>query len=52
MTKCLGRGKGRDYPEMEKEAYKYLTQFYSAPNEDLLRLLSYLGYQTPTWLVG
>lgn len=52
MTKCLGRGKGRDYPEMEKEAYEYLTLFYSTPNQDLVHLLSDHGYQTPKWLLG
>lgn len=47
---CLGRGKGRDYPEMAEEDYQYLTKFYSAPNRALTHLLSDHGYQTPKWL--
>ena len=49
-TKCLGKGKGRDYPEMAEDADQYLTKFYSAPNRALALLLSDHGYQIPKWL--
>ena len=48
--KCLGKGKGRVYPPMDEVSSKWLQKFYRKHNENLVRLLSKLGYSTPQWL--
>jgi len=49
-VKCLGKGKGRQYPPMEKISRKFLNSHYRLYNEHLLKLLKRLGYTVPNWL--
>ena len=49
-TKCLGKGKGRDYPPMDQKSRKFLQNYYRLYNEHLLKLLKRLGYSIPNWL--
>ena len=49
-TKCLGKGKGRQYPPMTTQSQKYLKSYYRLYNEALLKLLRRLGYSVPEWL--
>jgi hypothetical protein len=49
-TKCLGKGKGRQYPPMSTESQKVLQKYYRLYNEHLLKLLTRLGYTIPDWL--
>ncbi|MCL4125710.1 UNVERIFIED_CONTAM: hypothetical protein GTU68_025104 [Idotea baltica] len=49
-TKCLGRGKGRQYPAMDQEVEKHLKEFYKHPNIALEKLLVRLNYPVPSWL--
>uniref|UniRef100_A0A8C2QBI0 [heparan sulfate]-glucosamine N-sulfotransferase n=1 Tax=Cyprinus carpio TaxID=7962 RepID=A0A8C2QBI0_CYPCA len=48
--KCLGKSKGRKYPEMTPETRAFLTEYYQEHNLELLRLLNRLGQALPTWL--
>ena len=48
--KCLGYGKGRKYPDMDKESYEFLKKFYTEPNKRLKELLKRHGYEIPKWL--
>ncbi|XP_031435041.1 bifunctional heparan sulfate N-deacetylase/N-sulfotransferase 2 [Clupea harengus] len=50
--KCLGKSKGRKYPEMAREARAFLAEYYHEHNLALLRLLNRLGQALPTWLRG
>lgn len=49
-TKCLGRGKGRNYPPMTEEETKILKNFYKPYNIALEKLLNRLDYVVPSWL--
>ena len=49
-TKCLGKGKGRQYPPMEQKSVKFLRDYYRLYNEHLVKLLKRLGYTVPKWL--
>uniref|UniRef100_A0A3Q2PBE4 Sulfotransferase n=1 Tax=Fundulus heteroclitus TaxID=8078 RepID=A0A3Q2PBE4_FUNHE len=49
-TKCLGKSKGRKYPEMSSESRAFLTEYYRDHNMDLVRLLNRLGQPLPSWL--
>ena len=49
-TKCLGKGKGRQYPPMDEKSVKFLRNYYRLYNEHLLKLLKRLGYTVPNWL--
>lgn len=49
-SKCLGKGKGRQYPTMDIESQKFLRDYYRLHNEALLKLLRRLGYSIPDWL--
>ncbi|CAL4117573.1 unnamed protein product, partial [Meganyctiphanes norvegica] len=49
-TKCLGRGKGRNYPPMTEEETKTLKNFYKPYNIALEKLLNRLDYVVPSWL--
>ncbi|KAI1291925.1 Bifunctional heparan sulfate N-deacetylase/N-sulfotransferase [Halotydeus destructor] len=49
-TKCLGKGKGRIYEEMEPRAEKFLRSFYMSHNVALSKLMSKLHHPTPAWL--
>uniref|UniRef100_A0A8C4SDQ9 [heparan sulfate]-glucosamine N-sulfotransferase n=1 Tax=Erpetoichthys calabaricus TaxID=27687 RepID=A0A8C4SDQ9_ERPCA len=48
--KCLGKNKGRKYPEMDPESRTFLSHFYLEHNMDLLKLLDRLGQALPIWL--
>ena len=49
-TKCLGKGKGRSYEEMDSKSRKFLQEYYRLSNEALLKLLKRFGYNIPQWL--
>jgi len=49
--KCLGKGKGRKYPPMDEFCNDWLNKFYKKSNENLLKLLTKLGYSIPKWLI-
>uniref|UniRef100_A0A8C5GVG7 [heparan sulfate]-glucosamine N-sulfotransferase n=1 Tax=Gouania willdenowi TaxID=441366 RepID=A0A8C5GVG7_GOUWI len=49
-SKCLGKSKGRKYPEMSSESRSFLAEYYRDHNVDLLRLLNRLGHPLPSWL--
>ena len=48
--KCLGSGKGRQYPPMQERTAKYLAEYYSKANAALLKLLEKSGQLIPGWL--
>ncbi|XP_023825644.1 bifunctional heparan sulfate N-deacetylase/N-sulfotransferase 2 [Salvelinus sp. IW2-2015] len=48
--KCLGKSKGRKYPDMTPESRAFLTEHYREHNMELLRLLNRLGQPLPAWL--
>ncbi|XP_023686036.1 bifunctional heparan sulfate N-deacetylase/N-sulfotransferase 2-like [Paramormyrops kingsleyae] len=48
--KCLGKSKGRKYPEMAVETRSFLSEYYREHNMKLLKLLKQLGQALPTWL--
>ena len=48
--KCLGSGKGRKYPEIDKNSYDYLKQYYLESNTKLKILLERHEYNIPEWL--
>ncbi|KAG7333873.1 hypothetical protein KOW79_002280 [Hemibagrus wyckioides] len=48
--KCLGKSKGRKYPEMAPETHAFLKEYYREHNLELLRLLNRLGLTLPSWL--
>ncbi|CAL8367413.1 bifunctional heparan sulfate N-deacetylase/N-sulfotransferase 2 [Gadus morhua] len=48
--KCLGKSKGRKYPEMNAETRAFLAEYYREHNTELLRLLNRLGQSQPGWL--
>ncbi|KAG1678537.1 Bifunctional heparan sulfate N-deacetylase/N-sulfotransferase 1 [Nymphon striatum] len=49
-TKCLGRSKGRLYPQMDFRSEKFLRTYYRSHNIALSQLLSKLGQEIPGWL--
>lgn len=49
-TKCLGKGKGRQYPPMDKRAEKFLQMYYLSHNVALSKLLNRLQQPIPDWL--
>ncbi|MED6268641.1 Bifunctional heparan sulfate N-deacetylase/N-sulfotransferase 2, partial [Characodon lateralis] len=49
-SKCLGKSKGRKYPEMTSESRAFLTEYYRDHNMELVRLLNRLGQPLPSWL--
>jgi len=50
-NKCLGKGKGRHYANMDAESYKYLREYYMPYNTALVKLLRKLEHTTiPQWL--
>lgn len=49
-TKCLGKSKGRIYPEMDGQAKKYLHNYFLHQNVALSKLLNRLRMKTPQWL--
>ncbi|XP_074088960.1 bifunctional heparan sulfate N-deacetylase/N-sulfotransferase 2 [Macrotis lagotis] len=49
-TRCLGKSKGRRYPDMAPEARLLLVDFFRDHNLELSKLLSRLGQPVPSWL--
>uniref|UniRef100_A0A8C3WH65 Bifunctional heparan sulfate N-deacetylase/N-sulfotransferase 1 n=1 Tax=Catagonus wagneri TaxID=51154 RepID=A0A8C3WH65_9CETA len=49
-TKCLGRSKGRRYPEMDSDSRAFLRDYYRDHNIELSKLLYKMGQTLPTWL--
>ncbi|KAG5262946.1 hypothetical protein AALO_G00280750 [Alosa alosa] len=49
-SRCLGKSKGRKYPDMPAETRALLSGHYREQNLELLRLLSRLGQTPPPWL--
>uniref|UniRef100_A0A8D1BH84 [heparan sulfate]-glucosamine N-sulfotransferase n=1 Tax=Sus scrofa TaxID=9823 RepID=A0A8D1BH84_PIG len=49
-TRCLGKSKGRRYPDMDTESRLFLTDFFRNHNLELSKLLSRLGQPVPSWL--
>lgn len=49
-TKCLGKSKGRIYPEMDTLSRNYLHHYYLHHNVVLSKLLNRLRVRIPTWL--
>ncbi|XP_072484253.1 bifunctional heparan sulfate N-deacetylase/N-sulfotransferase 2 isoform X4 [Notamacropus eugenii] len=49
-TRCLGKSKGRRYPDMEPESRLLLIDFFRDHNLELSKLLSRLGQPLPSWL--
>jgi len=50
--KCLGKGKGRNYPPMDQSSRDWLHTYYRKANENLEKLLIKLGSEVPAWLSG
>ncbi|MFT7805961.1 bifunctional heparan sulfate N-deacetylase/N-sulfotransferase 2 [Arapaima gigas] len=48
--KCLGKSKGRKYPEMAPETRSFLTEYFHEHNLELLKLLNRLDQALPSWL--
>ncbi|XP_056456321.1 bifunctional heparan sulfate N-deacetylase/N-sulfotransferase 1b [Gadus chalcogrammus] len=49
-TKCLGKSKGRRYPDMTPEAQAFLREYYRDHNIELSKLLYRMGQPLPSWL--
>ncbi|XP_032463444.1 bifunctional heparan sulfate N-deacetylase/N-sulfotransferase 2 isoform X2 [Phocoena sinus] len=49
-TRCLGKSKGRKYPDMDTESRLFLMDFFRNHNLELSKLLSRLGQPVPSWL--
>ncbi|XP_048472152.1 bifunctional heparan sulfate N-deacetylase/N-sulfotransferase 2 [Rhincodon typus] len=49
-SKCLGKSKGRKYPEMDSSSRTFLTNYYREHNIELSKQLNKLGQTLPSWL--
>ncbi|XP_023649120.1 bifunctional heparan sulfate N-deacetylase/N-sulfotransferase 1-like [Paramormyrops kingsleyae] len=49
-TKCLGKSKGRKYPEMDSDSRLFLREYYRDHNIELSKLLYRIGQSLPSWL--
>ncbi|XP_036784535.2 bifunctional heparan sulfate N-deacetylase/N-sulfotransferase 2 isoform X3 [Manis pentadactyla] len=49
-TRCLGKSKGRRYPDMDTDSRLFLMDFFRNHNLELSKLLSRLGQPVPSWL--
>ncbi|XP_030650329.1 bifunctional heparan sulfate N-deacetylase/N-sulfotransferase 1 isoform X2 [Chanos chanos] len=49
-TKCLGKSKGRRYPDMDHESQLFLKEYYREHNIELSKLLYRMGQPLPGWL--
>uniref|UniRef100_A0A3B3BE32 Bifunctional heparan sulfate N-deacetylase/N-sulfotransferase 1 n=1 Tax=Oryzias melastigma TaxID=30732 RepID=A0A3B3BE32_ORYME len=49
-TKCLGKSKGRRYPDMDPESQEFLREYYRDHNIELSKLLYRMGQPLPSWL--
>ncbi|XP_072138966.1 bifunctional heparan sulfate N-deacetylase/N-sulfotransferase 2-like [Mobula birostris] len=49
-SKCLGKSKGRKYPEMDSLSRTFLMNYYKEHNIELSKQLNRLGQALPSWL--
>ncbi|KAG5844199.1 hypothetical protein ANANG_G00159460 [Anguilla anguilla] len=49
-TKCLGKSKGRKYPDMDSDSRAFLKEHYRDHNIELSKLLYRIGQPLPSWL--
>uniref|UniRef100_A0A8C1VLS4 Bifunctional heparan sulfate N-deacetylase/N-sulfotransferase 1 n=1 Tax=Cyprinus carpio TaxID=7962 RepID=A0A8C1VLS4_CYPCA len=49
-TKCLGKSKGRRYPDMDVDSRTFLREYYHEHNIELSKLLYKMGQPLPSWL--
>ncbi|KAI1902960.1 hypothetical protein AGOR_G00021960 [Albula goreensis] len=49
-TKCLGKSKGRKYPDMDSDSRAFLKEHYRDHNIELSKLLYRMGQPLPSWL--
>uniref|UniRef100_A0A8C1V9S6 Bifunctional heparan sulfate N-deacetylase/N-sulfotransferase 1 n=1 Tax=Cyprinus carpio TaxID=7962 RepID=A0A8C1V9S6_CYPCA len=49
-TKCLGKSKGRRYPDMDIDSRTFLREYYHEHNIELSKLLYKMGQPLPSWL--
>ncbi|KAJ8266021.1 hypothetical protein GJAV_G00125030 [Gymnothorax javanicus] len=49
-TKCLGKSKGRKYPDMDSDSRAFLKEHYRDHNIELSKLLYRMGQPLPGWL--
>ncbi|XP_029107338.1 bifunctional heparan sulfate N-deacetylase/N-sulfotransferase 1-like isoform X2 [Scleropages formosus] len=49
-TKCLGKSKGRKYPDMDSDSRSFLKEYYREHNIELSKLLYKMGQPLPSWL--
>lgn len=49
-TKCLGKSKGRRYPDMDVDSRNFLREYYHEHNIELSKLLYKMGQPLPSWL--
>uniref|UniRef100_A0A8B9RDC6 Bifunctional heparan sulfate N-deacetylase/N-sulfotransferase 1 n=1 Tax=Astyanax mexicanus TaxID=7994 RepID=A0A8B9RDC6_ASTMX len=49
-TKCLGKSKGRRYPDMDVDSRSFLREHYREHNIELSKLLYKMGQPLPSWL--
>uniref|UniRef100_A0A4W3H1H7 [heparan sulfate]-glucosamine N-sulfotransferase n=1 Tax=Callorhinchus milii TaxID=7868 RepID=A0A4W3H1H7_CALMI len=49
-AKCLGKSKGRKYPDMDLISRTFLKDYYREHNVELSKLLNKLGQSLPSWL--
>ncbi|XP_041032540.1 bifunctional heparan sulfate N-deacetylase/N-sulfotransferase 2 [Carcharodon carcharias] len=49
-SKCLGKSKGRKYPEMDSSSRTFLTNYFREHNIELSKQLNKLGQSLPSWL--
>ncbi|CAB1315883.1 unnamed protein product [Coregonus sp. 'balchen'] len=49
-TKCLGKSKGRKYPDMDTDSRSFLREHYRDHNIELSKLLYKMGQPLPSWL--
>uniref|UniRef100_A0A4W4GVM3 Bifunctional heparan sulfate N-deacetylase/N-sulfotransferase 1 n=1 Tax=Electrophorus electricus TaxID=8005 RepID=A0A4W4GVM3_ELEEL len=49
-TKCLGKSKGRRYPDMDVDSRGFLREYYREHNIELSKLLYKMGQPLPSWL--
>ncbi|XP_064827546.1 bifunctional heparan sulfate N-deacetylase/N-sulfotransferase 1-like [Oncorhynchus masou masou] len=49
-TKCLGKSKGRRYPDMDTDSRSFLREHYRDNNIELSKLLYKMGQPLPSWL--
>ncbi|XP_010864347.1 bifunctional heparan sulfate N-deacetylase/N-sulfotransferase 1b isoform X1 [Esox lucius] len=49
-TKCLGKSKGRRYPDMDVDSRSFLREHYRDHNTELSKLLYKMSQPLPSWL--